>query len=31
MEKVGFLNVLFSRRSVRSYVRTPIPEDQYSS
>lgn len=27
MEKASFLNVIFSRRSVRSYVRTPIPED----
>lgn len=27
MEKAGFLNVIFSRRSVRRYVRTPIPED----
>jgi nitroreductase len=27
LEKASFLNVIFSRRSVRSYVRTPIPED----
>jgi len=27
LEKAGFLNVIFSRRSVRRYVRTPIPED----